>query len=286
MTDTLIISTYQKVFVWTPDETRIISTDGPPFFGLTWDYWQRLYVGARCMGRSGEDALLVFDKNFEFKEKHWLSGISQSHQMIYWNGGIYITDTAHCRICRWDTVSHEIETVHCPREKNPTKQCHLNSLWWDGDLFYVGDLFGKVNIFTRDWRSVESLNFDFQLHNIYVEDGKLIVCASDEQGVYLYDLATDEGKHIDVQQHIGVMQDKGDFWQAYTRGIARSKDYFYIGCAAVKTQTQERQEGPSAIAVFDNDWQFVQRITLPDTGGFQDVRVLGDDRAHNGIVWK
>lgn len=285
MTDTLLISTYQNVLVWTPDETRVLWDDGAPFFGLTWDYW-RLYVGARHIGQSGEDALLVFDKNLEFKERHWLPNVSQSHQMIYSNGGLYVTDTAHNRICRWDTVSHKMDIVYWPTEKDPKKPCHLNSLWWDGDLFYVGDLSGTVNIFTRDWQPVESFNFDFQLHNIYVEGGKLIMCASDEQGMYIYDLTTDEGERVNVQEHIGVMQNKADLWQAYTRGIARSKDYFYVGCAAVKNEREERQQGKSAIAVFDSDWQFIKRITLPKTGGFHDIRVLGDDRAHNGIVWK
>jgi hypothetical protein len=118
-----------------------------------------------------------------------------------------------------------------------------------------------------------------------MENGAAYIGLSDDESLLMHHYVTSRAIRVNLTEHLGVTQDPTDLRQCYTRGLARSKDYFYVGAAAVQDERNERWQGNSAIAVLDGDLNFVEGIHFADTGGMHDVRVLGVDHAHNGIPW-
>jgi hypothetical protein len=96
---------------------------------------------------------------------------------------------------------------------------------------------------------------------------------------------TEERRLENLTARLGVTEDPTDLRQCYTRGLARSTDYFYVGAAAVQDERSERWQGNAAIAVFDSDLNFVEGLRFENCGGMHEVRVLGVDYAHNQIPW-
>lgn len=234
--------------------------------------------------------VLVYNRRLELVETRVLPGVEQLHQ-IYWHDGLlYVTNTLHDRVMvtdlngRLDTVYHadaELAERECDADRH-----HINSLWGDGDHFYIAELHGAIKVFTLGWQLTKTISLPYELHGVYVEDGNLYTCASNAEAVVRLSADEYDMVLIKVGGYLGVMQDAGDLYQAYTRGIARTNEHWYIGASAIQNEREARATGDSAILAFDNDWQFVESIRLPDTGQLNGVRVLGNDRAHGGAIWR
>ena len=171
---------------------------------------------------------------------------------------------------------------------DPETDDHVNSIWYDKKHYYVCEhLFGpsRIRILDFGWNPVNNWQIGNEALNIYVEDGVVYVCDSAHGAVLARDLKT--GKETSV-----CIADKLDWISkpverfihiAYTRGLARTENRFYIGCSAF-TPRGERIKGQSAVAILDSDLNYIDKIILEDTGGLGDIRVVdGIDRAHNGF---
>lgn len=276
--DRLLVSTFQRVLVRERDGEcwTLLDKDGP-FMGLTWDE-ERLFVGARCWGTAGHDMLYVYDREFRFIEKQEIPTHNQIHQILYHDGLVYLLDTPWDRIVAWNPDTQQGAVVLAlSHEEN---RHHLNSIWWCDGLFWVVGLHGDLWSYDEDWNPVSHTKLGFEAHNVYFERNRLFVGASKRESLMI------DGELVNLTKHLGVTQDPGDLWHCYTRGMARG-EYLYIGAAAVKDERTERAEGRCAVAVFDvrNGIEFLEGLTLEDTGAMHDLRVLGLDRAHSEVAW-
>lgn len=283
MFDRLLVSTFQRVFVREPDgEQRVILDKNPPFFGLTWNE-KHLYVGARCWGNSGSDALYVFDKDFQFLDKQDLYMThGQLHQILYHDGLIYALDTPYDRVIAWNPEVADGEIILDMGNQDPSDIHHFNSLWWHDGYFWLMGLHGRLWSFDSDWNLRADWEYPYETHNIYMENGARFIGASSAES-----LLVDDGDQqlLSLTESMGTTAYEDDLWHCYCRGLGRSDRFFYVGAAAVQDRRNERWQGPSAIAVFDNDLQYAGCIRFENTGGMHDLRVLGKDRAHNDIPW-
>jgi len=271
--DRLLISTFRRVFVREPDgQERLILNKCSPFYGLTWSE-EYLFVGARCWGATGHDNLFIYDRDFELLEQQSLPTSNQQiHQLLYRNGLVYILDTPFDKVLAWNPVTQEGEIVVDMGGDDPQDIYHFNSIWWHNNEFFVVGLYGDLWAYDEDWNMQGHRSFDFQMHNVYREDGKLFLGASDRES-----LMVEDG---DGQRFISLTDYVGD--HCYARGIARGK-YLYVGAALLRNR-EERNDGHSYIIAFDGE-EPVQTIRMEGTGGMHDVRVLGLDKAHNDIPW-
>lgn len=260
--DDLLIATWCRVFVRRANGDIVPVLDrGAPFYGLTWDRTY-LYVGARSWDSERRERLVILDRSLRKVDEYELP-TNELHQILWRDGWLYLTDTKADRVLRWYPGSMEVifdlgtgADVH-----------HINSLWHDGEHFWAAGLHGHV---WRDWELWS--RFPFEIHNIYVEDGDVITLASRRQAVSV------GGRLVSLE---GI----GNPWPAYTHGLARGPDAFYVGAAMLESERDKRKRGDSAIAVFDGEWQRRDVLYFEGVGGVHDIRVLGDDRAHNGVTW-
>lgn len=265
--DDLLIATWSRVFARRAGgEIEPILDYGAPFYGLTWDETY-VYVGARYWDIAKHDHLIVLDRDLRRVDEFELPTGGMLHQILWHDGWLYLTDTTTDRVLRWR--GGEWETVFDLGTNGDIH--HINSLWHDGIHFWATGLHGHV---WRDWEPWAQL--PFEVHNIYIEDGKLIVCASRQPGVCI------DGRLMSLDGPLSAMQEIG---RGYTHGLARGPDAFYVGVAVLESERAERRHGDSAIIVFDLEWQCRQVLRFEDVGGIHDIRVMGADRAHNGVAW-
>ena len=269
--DDLLIATWNHVFMRraSGEIEPILNNQGAPYYGLTWDETY-VYVGARYWDISEHDHLIVLDRDLHRVDEYELPTGGMLHQILWHDGWIYLTDTKTDRVLRWR--GGKWETVFDLGTGGDVY--HINSLWHDGVHFWAIGLHGHV---WRDWELWTQ--FPFEAHNIYVEDESLIVCASNQQAVSV------NGQLVNLEGPVSSMQAAGAPWRVYTHGLARGPDAFYIGAAMVEPERFERKKGDSVVVVFDPDWQYREVLRFEDVGGIHDIRVLGADRAHNGIAW-
>lgn len=253
---------------WRDGEIEPLFTEGKPFYGLTWDH-EHVYVGARCWDQARGDHLIVLDRELNIIEEYKLPSAA-IHQILWHDGWVYLTDTRRDRVLRWKPDKWEIIFDLGTNED----VFHINSLWHDGKHWWAAGLHGHI---WCDWQASDWLTFE--IHNVYREDGRTILGASDQQAISI------NGVLVSLEQPVGVMQEPTDLWRAYTRGLARGPGHFYVGASAVENERSERQRGNSAIVVFDDDWRCQDVLRFEDTGGMHDIRVMGPDRAHNGVEW-
>jgi hypothetical protein len=282
--DDLLIATWMQVFVRYADGTqRIVLDKNPPFYGLTWNE-DALFVAARAWGNTDHDRLHVYDHDFKLMEIQDLPTGAQMHDILWLTDRkcLALTDTATDRLLFWDPGKQEVLRV--VEFGQGSDDHHLNSLFLAAERrLLVAGLYGEVWAET-DAGFVRTRKVDFQLHNIAIIDGGTYMGASDKESL----VVEKEGqtRSIFLTPHMGVTHDASDVWQCYTRGMACSEHYIYVGGAACEHERSERWQGNSAIAVLDRNLEFVEGLHFEGLGAMHCIRVLGMDYAHNGIAWK
>jgi len=289
MDDRLVVSTYQSLMLLQDGQQYIMDAGNGPYFGLTWSRWY-LFAGARRWATADTEAIQIYNRRLQLVETYELPRVNQLHQIYWRQGQLYLTDTSRDRVMRTDLkgsifTAYQAELETALKEGDADRR-HINGLWCDNDLFYISELHGSIKVFTPGWKLMNVFDLPYELHSVYLEGAHMYTCASNQEAVLELNLANDKMEFHNVGGHMGIMQDAGDLHQAYTRGMARTHDRWYIGASAIKNEREARSRGDSAILAFDNDWQFVESIRLPDTGQLMDVRVLGCDRAHGGTIWR
>lgn len=254
------------------------------FYGISWDYKQ-IYM----MSQAGPFIHIWTGENkiSDCKLVPFPHRIDDTHQILWYEGILYVTHTGRNRIETWDGERSRIYEWSQDRGQGTE---HINSIWCDGYLFYVcehryGKLPAKIRIFNLNFELKNTIEFyDLNtdhacgIHNVYVENEILYTLSINH--LIRRNLITGETKSSDIRSHKDI---------GYLRSFARSRDKFYIGESAVAVR-EDRRKGDSSVLILDNDLQIVDIIRLKDTGQIHEIRLLKNDRAHNNldcpIIWE
>jgi hypothetical protein len=230
----------------------------------------------------------VFDKEFSFKETLTFGKeLGVPHQALWWGGVLYVTDTDHekDRVLLWD--GEDIQTIRWPQWEEHV--IHPNSIWCDGEAFYVvehgGSGFPKwVQVLDLEFNPLERIELPKSIfpepsrifhgiHNIYVEEGILYTLGP--TSVVWYEIASGESDHVFFTQYMD-----GPF---YNRGLARVKGKFYIGLSEIR-ERRKRAQGNSFILVADDNFNVLNILKLELAGGLHEIRAIDSlDLAHNRV---
>ena len=298
----LLVSTVSKLLVWMPDGIETIHEGQGSYSGATWSEDRIFVVTQNRQSRSeyADNQLLIFDGAFRLLDVYDFpnegpTAVSSVHDVFYWQGKVYVVSTANSRAVAWEP-SGKLETVYTAPPRVPDKwsvntNAHLNSVWNDGQNFYVVEHRhgpSQIKQFDPDWQWKKTWFMGHESHNVYREGPVLYCCASWHHAVAMRDLQGGGERWVKVMDGLNWIpghDDKKLTYTAYPRGLARTKDKWFVGLSAT-ARRGDRDKGDSCILVFDNDWHKLDEIVLPDTGGIGTggVRVMDEtDYAHNRI---
>lgn len=275
----LLISTMLNL-IYYDGESHIIdsgklSEGNAHYMGITWDD-NFIYVSACQNTKYG---YWIFDKGFKKLEFIDSLDLHETHQIISIKGNIYFVNTGLNRI-EWHGGYKSFNEATCDID-------HLNGIWFNNEKFYVSEFRHKqkdengeqpsvVRVCDNQLNLIETIEIGLPIHNVYIEDNKMYNLVSRRAGLSVIDLSTRKKDFIDIKQLQGML----------IRGLARTKDYWYIGASRWETQRDKRHVGDAIIAILNNDFEMVQQIIIPDAGPVCDIRVTdGLDLAHNGVMF-
>jgi hypothetical protein len=285
----LLVTTRNKLLIW--DDSPVYIRDEWPyrsthyatihyFFGATWDT-ETIYVNERLTSKEG--AVHTFDREFNWKGELPLKRKPKApHQMIWWEGKLYIADPNTNRVLIWDgdsTRTYDVRAI----------ALSPNCVWCDGEKVYVlghgGSMMPKwIGVFDLGFNLIDRIELPRRIfpenprishgaHNVYIENG--ILHTFSPTSIMRYDLTSRESDHVNLAKVGGT--------NYYTRGLARTQGRFFVGLSAIK-ERKERFEGDSLILVTDDDFNVLDVLTLEYTGGLHDIRAVDSvDLAHNRI---
>ncbi len=302
MAKALLLSTVNKALAWTPEGAQTIHEGMGSYSSSTWNE-ENIFVTTQNRGSRGElkdNLLLIFDGKLELVDMREFPNVGPTavmsvHEIFWWDGKLYIVSTANSRVVSWEPSGY-MELIYQSPPRKPDKWsknrgAHLNSVWCDGESFYVVEHRhgpSRVVRFDLDWNWRNTYHIGHQSHNIYLENGVMYVNTSWHHAVAIRDMRKGGERWVKIGEQLTWKPEEHSeeyVHEAYPRGLARTKDRWYVGLSAT-LKRGDRTEGDSCVAVFDNDWKLVDEIVVPDTGGIGTggVRVVGEtDYAHNRI---
>lgn len=265
MKTAFLFGTMNRLLLWDGEEFRTVHEGWGKYVGITWNE-RHVYAVAR--GAPGAEAILVLDGNLEHVETLHIPDLKGTNYIGWFGGKLYITNTGRERLEIWDgkeTRSHN--WTGYDRDAN-----HLNSVWSNGENIYVtegGRSGNRARIFDLDMEQVRvEENLGESIHCVYREGGRLYTVSSRGQSVNIRDLETGETRRVPYSP----------YHRGYGEGLCRLEGQWYIG---VSRDSPDQ----SAVLAFADDWEFVEKLLLPDDiGQLYEVRaVTGRDRAHNSL---
>lgn len=280
----LLISTMLNFMHYKNDQVRVIDSgkleDGNAHYnGITWDK-DCLYVSA-CEGT--KYGYLMFTKTFEKMGFVKRLDLHETHQIIKIGRKLYFTNTGLNRIEWFDTYTNE--SGYKAFNESTHDVDHINGIWYNNKRFYVSEFRHKqkdqngeqpsvVRICDSDLNLTETIKVGLPIHNIYVENGQMFNLVSRRAGLSVVDLNTKKKDFIDIKQ----------LQEMLIRGLARTKDYWYIGASRWEEDRSKRHVGDAVIAILDNNFEMMQEIVIPNAGPLCDIRIIDEiDLAHNGV---
>lgn len=282
----LLISTYNGIVLWDGKPRTIWDKRGHEkyrnFYGITWNR-DRIYVAEG--GHAGHSLYHVFDYELNWEGTLTIgSGIADPHQIYWWRGGLFIVSAKQDKIfLHVGTALHEVRGWK--KKGEPT--LHLNSIWSDGNLFYVvehrkREMPKRIRMLDPTLKPVGCIELTREafikdrphgIHNVYIEDDVLYTCSP--KAFVRHDFSSGKSEPI---VPCSLMNDAH-----YVRGLARTKGKFFVGLSETKVR-DKRGEGDSAVLVLDDDFKVLDTLVLKNTGGLNDIRAVdGPDLAHNGV---
>jgi hypothetical protein len=271
----LLISTYAHWLLWDDGQVRILREghQGPGDFVYYGISWNRHHVFV-CEGSTHRKSQVYsYDAQGNYVGKVPFTDLDAPHQCYWWDGSLYVANTKRNRVEVWSRRG----VRHIQWTKTVKDTEHINSIWCDGQRFYVvAHRWRKqpkhVLVFGLDWkhqRTVEIVEPGEPpgLHNVYVEDGCLYTLA--RQDVVKHELRSSAEQRTRL-----------DF---YLRGLARIPGHFLVG-ASENRERKGRAEGDSHFHILDDGLELLETVTLKDTGGITEIRAIEPmDLAHNGL---
>lgn len=268
-----IFGTMDRLLLWDGQTFRIVHEGHGLYYGITWDEKQ-VYVASR--GWEGGESILIFDKGLNFVGRVPTGRLADIHQIAWFDGRLYITNTGANSLEVWDGKISE--TWNYSGERRDVD--HINSVWADRAFIYVGEhRWGKpsrVRVFDRDRNLVNTIeNMGRGLHNVYREGSDLYVCSSGEGDLLIRNVVTGRRKLVDLRLY---------HRRGYPRGLARVDGEWYIGMSLEARREERHLPGHSAVLVLDDGGNLIDKIEI-DIGQIYEIRALEGDKAHNGLLF-
>lgn len=268
-----LIATAKKLVYWKEGEYKTIARGN--YYGLTWND-DCLYASFNHADKQ-ISIIKVFDKSFNLLYDLPDKRLSSVHQIFFWLGKLFITNTSIDRIGIFDIEQFKYSGHIAHMGNGEADNFHINSLWCDGKAFYACESGWKqplpaVQVMDIDGNLINRFELPgvSHMHNVYVENNILFSC--EKYGLVVKELNSQKSCVIDLRI------DR----KAFFRGLAKTKDYFFIG-ESQELPREKREFGDSRILILDNDLRLIDTIELVDTGQIQDIRVTKGDLAHNGV---
>lgn len=283
-----LVSTIEAILLMEDDKILQKHPRKGRFYGVTWNqksvyviFGERLYTLNPSFGMRARDNMHLSIKG------------PGPHQILYDPevDRIFVTNTRHnnVRICDtackqrgcldwtgWNESHNLLGTFEpdAPRDIN-----HINSIWCDGRHYWVCEHNrgpSCVKRFSKEWRVVAYYQVGERIHNVYVEDGLLYTCSSACNAVIQYDINKKEEIQKVSFSHV---------FEAFPRGMARSKDYLLIGLSNKAERKNRAKPAPAAVAVLDNNLKIQGVIDLANCSQVLEIRIIDEvDFAHNQLM--
>jgi len=266
----ILISTMERVILWDGKPITIMEGDrakgNANYHGVSWSQ-DKIFVACSIDFRY---CIAVFDRDFKMIDVLY-DDLHQIHQ-IFWHEKLYVTNTGKNRVDIWDG-----KWSHKYWNPSPCDIDHVNGIWIKDTTAYVTEYRPKresiVRICDLDLDSKKEIIIGKALHNAYVEDNKLYNCVCHPKGLHITDLETGRKTNVVISGHEKNL----------VRGLARSKDFWYVGMSQWVDFRGDRCTGDAIVAVLDNDLKEVDRIEIKDASPVCELRLLSGDLAHNGV---
>ena len=276
-TSEVLVATSRRLFRVDLETSRatVVDEGFGLYFGITWDS-ERVYVAARwypaLMPTSAIERprLLVFDSDLRLMERRRFPlETGGLHQIFFHDGQLFCScsrEDSYAIGCedRWSLWYPSPDPRHRGRDVH-----HFNSVWIDDDrLFLLGHNNGPSDIWEMTYpgrRLVRKYRIGHTAHNVWRERGALAVCNSSGGTVETVDGS--------------ILCTTGGF----PRGAAIGTDCNVIGISSVANRSN-RWLTSGKIHVYDKAWQLRKEISLGFCGQVNDIRILGEDAAHNSLL--
>ncbi len=260
-----------EIFFKAPIEQRQ-TTDGKMItahWGITWseDY---IYATHNIFEEGKIKQLII---NFD-KDKKFLGVLpiptdlfSRGHQIQYYEGYIYVTDTGRNCIQRINCDTLKSQRIIPNAEKFGSDIDHINSLFVNNNKLYVGCLEGTVYVYNLDTLGLMcEYEFPKELHNLFILDDELLSNYSSE-GMIVNSIGRPFFK-------VGT----------YNRGVVITDEYLLVGQSAVLEAERRGGDRPGYITIFNRfTKEKIGKIELPGMGQLMEMRCLDQkDYAHYG----
>lgn len=265
---------------------KIVQERPGEWYGITWS-GSTLYAAPRV-----SSCVYALDNDFGIREFISVPELHDVHQIYYWQGTLYITNTAYNQIIGIDPERKQVR-IQCSNlftksgHKLVNGHEHINSIWCDNRYFYICEhRYGKppvrIRLYNRTFtQMVDTIQIENMrqphnggIHNVYVEDD------------ILYTLSVEKLLRIDTStKEIDMIDVRSDRKVGYLRGFARIPGYFILGESQMCTR-EKRTTGNSRVIILDDNLRFVEAIELKDTGQLHDIRAIEpNDLAHNQVCY-
>ncbi len=238
-------------------------------WGITWNEDNIYATHQRFLEKKLIQQILVFNKNNTSPEvlpiPHNL--FSRGHQIQYHQGYIYLTDTGRNCIQRLNCDTFRSQGIIPNAAKFGSDIDHINSIFIDSGLLYVGCLEGTVYVYNLDTLGlIGEYGFPKELHNLFMLDNELLSNHSDKG--YIVDAVGNPFLEVGP----------------YNRGVVITDEYLLVGQSAVLKTDRRAGDSPGHITIFN---RFIRekigRIELPGIGQLMEIRCLNQkDYAHYG----
>jgi len=268
-----LAGTTNGLFMIKNDEVyRIFDKD--TYFGISWDI-KTLYLANR-----EKRAIISINEKLSRITAKW--GFSGLHDIFYFDNKLYIVETQRNAISIYNFINKTLEKYHhlgYGYDRN-----HINNLFvYDNKLYVVEhnrtrNTGNKSRVAVYDFEKMKIIDYiddvGIESHNVYIEDDKMYVCSSMEEGVCIIDLNTNEREFINVGQYI----------YGLTRGLSATNKYFYIGVSEYKERKRRHAGGTCHVLQFDRDWNLIDQIKIVQSSQLNEIRIMDEiDLCHNGI---
>lgn len=275
----ILITTMLKFVLWDGSEAHVLhegdlSLGTAHYDGITWDE-DNIFVSATI---DTKYLIRLFSKSFEPVGILDDGDLHETHQIFWLDGKLYCTNTGLNRIEVWDGK----EWADYAWIRSTCDIDHINGIWSDGDRLYVSEFGNRgeakkpsaIKTFDKEFRMLSDVAIGRGIHNVYLENDCLYTFQSWIPRIVRYSLQDNSMSFFNLN----------NVKDGLIRGLARTKDYWYVGVSRWETERDKRHVGDAVVLRLDNKFEEIDRIILPDFGPVCDIRVIDElDLAHNGI---
>lgn len=281
----LLVSTVNGLFLIEDGQYQKILNGH--LYGITWDKIQ-IYLSSHT---KPEISIWTGEADFYNCSKVLFPHrMDDSHQLLWIDNKLYVAHTGHNRIDVWDGKEAYIYQWLDTVQNGKQAPDHINSIWFYDNKFYVcehryGAEPARIRVLNQQFQILKTFDFynldhshSSGIHNVYIEDDILYTLAVN--CLIKQNLINNQIEAIEIRQSKDI---------GYLRGFARNKDAFFIGESRVSIR-EDRRKNNAIILILDDNLQLIDTIELQDSGDCHDIRLLDNDKAHNGLscpkVWE